>query len=45
MENLRKKQCTDAQTTLNIYTHLERQVLFGCSEMNRYYDESEHLIS
>ena len=36
---------TDIKTTLNIYTHLEQQVLFDCSEMNRYYDESEHLIS
>lgn len=28
---------TDIQTTLNIYTHLEKQILYNCQEMDQYY--------
>ena len=36
---------TDIQTTLNIYTHLEGQILYDCEEINQYYENCNSQIS
>ena len=36
---------TDIQATLNIYTHLEEQILYDCEEINQYYEEWNSQIS